>query len=146
MHAKKMQSLVPGCIQGKSKYLPRSCCPTAATVRPKHSTDKHAYRCLFHRALLCRQWDNSCEEDIYFFLVCIHSNLFQSRVMTIFFKQISSHFHTWSHCFFYHTRSTFGCGKNLKDAGLVCEFSYLFQLSQNIVNFEGWRKIGRIGV
>ena len=51
--------------QASCKYLPRSCCPTAATVRHKHSTDKHAYRCLFHRALQCRQWDNSCEEDIY---------------------------------------------------------------------------------
>ena len=55
----------PGGVQASCKYLPRSCCPTAPTVRHKHSTDKHAYRCLFHRALQCRQWDNSCEEDIY---------------------------------------------------------------------------------
>ena len=61
------------CNQGKSKYLPGSCCPTAGTVR--HGGTGTCMRvCLCcASALLWRQWDNSCEEYIYFFLGSVSS-------------------------------------------------------------------------
>ena len=53
--------------QGKSKQIPRSCCPTAGTVRHSESgTCMRDFLCCAscHHALLCRQWDNSCGEVV----------------------------------------------------------------------------------
>ena len=51
--------------QASCKYLPRSCCPTAGTVRHGGTgTCMRVCLCCAY-ALLWRQWDNSCVEDIY---------------------------------------------------------------------------------
>ena len=52
-------------MQASCKYLPRSCCPTAGTVRHGGTgTCMRVCLCCAY-ALLWRQWDNSCVEDIY---------------------------------------------------------------------------------